>query len=172
MLYTLDNAIPNCEKASFIASNASVIGKVNMEEDVSIWFNAVIRGDNEPINIGKGSNIQDGSVLHTDMGAPLSIGEMVTVGHKVMLHGCTISNQCIIGMNSTILNYAVIGENSIVGANSLITENKTFPGNSLIMGSPAAVVRKLTEEELQTIMEFANHYIDNGKRYAKNLVTS
>jgi len=142
MLYTLDNAIPNCDKASFIASNASVIGKVNVEEDVSVWFNAVIRGDNEPINIGKGSNIQDGSVLHTDMGAPLSIGEMVTVGHKVMLHGCTISNQCIIGMNSTILNYAVIGENSIVGANSLITENKTFPGNSLIMGSPAAVVRE------------------------------
>ncbi|SUZ60028.1 uncharacterized protein METZ01_LOCUS12882, partial [marine metagenome] len=159
MLYTLDNAIPNCDKASFIASNASVIGKVNVEEDVSVWFNAVIRGDNEPINIGKGSNIQDGSVLHTDMGAPLSIGEMVTVGHKVMLHGCTINNQCIIGMNSTILNYAVIGENSIVGANSLITENKTFPGNSLIMGSPAAVVRELTEEELQTIMEFANHYI-------------
>jgi carbonic anhydrase/acetyltransferase-like protein (isoleucine patch superfamily) len=141
-----------------------------MEQDVSIWFNVVIRGDNDPIKIGVGSNVQDGSILHTDSGAPLTIGKMVTVGHKVMLHGCSISDHCLIGINSTILNHAVIGKHSIVGANSLITENKTFPENSLIMGSPAKVIRELTSEEIKMIGYSAQAYILNGKRFAKGLV--
>ena len=170
MLYSIDNITPNCDKTNFIASNATVIGNVQMEQDVSIWFNVVIRGDNDPIKIAAGSNVQDGSILHTDSGAPLTIGKMVTVGHKVMLHGCSISDYCLIGINSTILNHAVIGKNSIVGANSLITENKTFPENSLIMGSPARVIRELTSEEMKMIEYSAQAYIHNGKRFAKNLV--
>ena len=152
MLYSIDNITPDCDKANFIASNATVIGNVQMEQDVSIWFNVVIRGDNDPIKIGAGSNVQDGSILHTDSGAPLTIGKMVTVGHKVML------------------NHAVIGKHSIVGANSLITENKTFPENSLIMGSPARVIRELTSEEIKMIEYSAQAYILNGKRFANNLV--
>ena len=170
MLYSIDNIAPNCNQANFIAPNATVIGNVQLEQDVSIWFNVVIRGDNDPIKIAAGSNVQDGSILHTDIGAPLTIGKMVTVGHKVMLHGCSISDHCLIGINSTILNHAVIGKHSIVGANSLITENKTFPDYSLIMGSPAKVIRKLTDEEIKMIQYSAEGYILNGKRFAKDLV--
>jgi len=170
MLYSIDNLTPDCDQANFIASNATVIGNVQMEQDVSIWFNVVIRGDNDPIKIGAGSNVQDGSILHTDSGAPLTIGKMVTVGHKVMLHGCSISDHCLIGINSTILNHAVIGKHSIVGANSLITENKTFPENSLIMGSPAKVIREVTSEDIKMIKYSAQGYILNGKRFAKGLV--
>ena len=170
MLYSIDKITPDCDKANFIASNAIVIGNVQMEQDVSIWFNVVIRGDNDPIKIGAGSNVQDGSILHTDSGAPLTIGKMVTVGHKVMLHGCSISDHCLIGINSTILNHAVIGKYSIVGANSLITENKTFPENSLIMGSPAKVIREVTSEDIKMIKYSAQGYILNGKRFAKGLV--
>jgi len=171
MLYSIDNIIPDCRQANFIASNATVIGNVHLEQNVSIWFNVVIRGDNDPIKIGAGSNVQDGSILHTDSGAPLTIGKMVTIGHKVMLHGCTISDHCLIGINSTILNHAVIGKHSIVGANSLITENKTFPENSLIMGSPAKVIRELNSEELLMIKYSAQGYIHNGKRFAKDLIS-
>ena len=171
MLYSIDNITPDCSQANFIASNATVIGNVQLEKNVSIWFNVVIRGDNDPIKIGAGSNVQDGSILHTDSGAPLTIGKMVTVGHKVMLHGCTISDHCLIGINSTILNHALIGKYSIVGANSLITENKTFPENSLIMGSPAKVIRELNSEELLMIEYSAQGYILNGKRFAKGLIS-
>ena len=171
MLYSIDNITPDCSKANFIASNATVIGNVQLEQNVSIWFNVVIRGDNDPIKIGVGSNVQDGSILHTDSGAPLTIGKMVTVGHKVMLHGCTINDHCLIGINSTILNHALIGKYSIVGANSLITENKTFPENSLIMGSPAKVIRELNSEELLMIEYSAQGYILNGKRFAKGLIS-
>ena len=146
MIYSIDKNTPNYDDSNFIAENATIIGKVELNSDVSIWFNVVIRGDNDPIIIGKGSNIQDGSILHTDIGAPLTIGKNVTIGHKVMLHGCNISDNCLIGINSTILNHAQIGKNSIVGATSLITENKVFPSNSLIMGSPAKVIRSLSEE--------------------------
>ena len=170
MRYSIDNITPDWDKANFIASNATVIGNVQMEQDVSIWFNVVIRGDNDPIKIAAGSNVQDGSILHTDSGAHLTIGKMVTVGHKVMLHGCSISDHCLIGINSTILNHVEIGKHSIVGANSLITENKTFPENSLIMGSPARVIRELTSEEIKMIEYSAQAYILNGKRFAKNLV--
>ena len=129
----------------------------------------VIRGDNDPIVIGKKSNVQDGSVLHTDPGAPLNIGQGVTVGHKVMLHGCMISNNSLIGINSTILNHAKIRENSIVGANSLITEGKEFPENSLIMGSPAKLIRELTQQEILMIKMSAESYVQNGKRFMSSL---
>jgi len=151
MIYQIDKHRPKFNNTNFIAPNATVIGRVVLEKGASVWFNVVIRGDNDPIVIGKNSNIQDGSILHTDLGAPLNIGEGVTVGHKVMLHGCTISKNCLIGINSTILNHAVIGQNSIVGANSLITEGKEYPNNVLIMGSPAKPIRELREAEIMMI---------------------
>ena len=169
MIYQIDNSKPVFNETNFIAPNAIVIGNVILEEDASVWFNVVIRGDNDPIVIGEKSNVQDGSVLHTDLGAPLNIGKGVTVGHKVMLHVCTISNNSLIGINSTILNHAKIRENSIVGANSLITEGKEFPKNSLIMGSPAKLIRELTEQEILMIKMSAESYVQNGKRFMSSL---
>ena len=169
MIYQIDNSKPVFDETNFIAPNATVIGNVILEEDASVWFNVVIRGDNDPIVIGEKSNVQDGSVLHTDPGAPLNIGQGVTVGHKVMLHGCTISNNSLIGINSTILNHAKIRENSIVGANSLITEGKEFPENSLIMGSPAKLIRELTQQEILMIKMSAESYVQNGKRFMSSL---
>ena len=169
MIYQIDKHSPKFNDTNFIAPNATVIGRVVLEEDASVWFNVVIRGDNDPIIIGKKSNIQDGSILHTDLGAPLNIGEGVTVGHKVMLHGCSISENCLIGINSTILNHAVIGKNSIVGANSLITEGKEYPDNTLIMGSPAKPIRELREAEIMMINMSSEHYVENGKRFMSSL---
>ena len=169
MIFQIDKHKPKFNGTNFIAPNATVIGQVTLEEDASVWFNVVIRGDNDPIIIGKKSNIQDGSILHTDLGAPLNIGEGVTVGHKVMLHGCTISENCLIGINTTILNHAVIGKNSIVGANSLITEGKEFPENTLIMGSPAKSIRQLREAEIMMINMSSEAYVENGKRFMKSL---
>ena len=169
MIYQIDKHSPKFNDTNFIAPNATVIGRVVLEEDASVWFNVVIRGDNDPIIIGKKSNIQDGSILHTDLGAPLNIGEGVTVGHKVMLHGCSISENCLIGINSTILNHAVIGKNSIVGANSLITEGKEYPENTLIMGSPAKSIRQLREAEIMMINMSSEAYVENGKRFMKSL---
>ena len=169
MIYQFDKSKPVFYETNFIAPIATVIGNVILEEDASVWFNVVIRGDNDPIVIGKKSNVQDGSVLHTDPGAPLNIGQGVTVGHKVMLHGCTISNNSLIGINSTILNHAKIRENSIVGANSLITEGKEFPENSLILGSPAKLIRELTEQEILMIKMWADSYVQNGIRFMSSL---
>ena len=169
MIYRIDKHSPKFNDTNFIAPNATVIGRVVLEEDASVWFNVVIRGDNDPIIIGKKSNIQDGSILHTDLGAPLNIGEGVTVGHKVMLHGCSISDNCLIGINSTILNHAVIGKNSIVGANSLITEGKEYPDNTLIIGSPAKPIRELREAEIMMINMSSEHYVENGKRFMSSL---
>ena len=168
MIYQIDKHRPKFNNTNFIAPNATVIGRVVLEKGASVWFNVVIRGDNDPIVIGKNSNIQDGSILHTDLGAPLNIGEGVTVGHKVMLHGCTISKNCLIGINSTILNHAVIGKNSIVGANSLITEGKEYPNNVLIMGSPAKSIRQLTEAEIMMIKMSSQNYVENGKRFMES----
>ena len=168
MIYQIDKHRPKFNNTNFIAPNATVIGRVVLEKGASVWFNVVIRGDNDPIVIGKNSNIQDGSILHTDLGAPLNIGEGVTVGHKVMLHGCTISKNCLIGINSTILNHAVIGQNSIVGANSLITEGKEYPNNVLIMGSPAKSIRQLTEAEIMMIKMSSQNYVENGKRFMES----
>ncbi len=153
----------------WIAPNATVVGNVVLHRNASIWFGAVLRGDNDPITVGENSNIQDLSVLHTDMGSPLTIGANVTVGHKVMLHGCTVGDGSLIGINSVILNGAVIGKGSIVGANSLITENKHFPDNVLIVGSPAKVVRELDERAAQMLLASATHYVENWKRFARDL---
>jgi carbonic anhydrase/acetyltransferase-like protein (isoleucine patch superfamily) len=169
MIYSLGPHSIRAQGAFFIAPSAQVIGDVVLGEDASIWFGAVVRGDCETITIGAGSNIQDGSVLHSDPGAPLVIGRRCTVGHQVMLHGCTIGDHCLIGIGAVILNHARIGDNCIVAANSLVTEGKEFPAGSLIMGSPAKVVRELDEKQLAMLARGADHYIENGRRYARQL---
>jgi len=169
MIYALDDLAPEIRGRCFVAPSAAVIGDVFMAEDTSVWFGAVVRGDVERITIGRGSNIQDNSVLHSDPGAPLTLNENVTIGHMVMLHGCTIGPNSLIGIGSTILNHAKIGANSIVGANSLITENKEFPDGVLILGSPAKVIRELTDEEIDSLPKSAQRYIDRAERYRRDL---
>ena len=168
-LYQLGEKHPKKEDSVWIAPNATIIGDVHMAKGVSIWWNATLRGDNDPISIGENTNIQDGSVLHTDAGIPMNIGKNVTVGHLVMLHGCTIGDGSLIGIGSVILNRAIIGKNSIVGANSLIPEGKVYPDRSLIMGSPAKVVRELSEEEVHKLEKSAAHYVENASRYRNSL---
>ncbi len=165
MIYDLEKNVPEISADSWVAPNAIIIGKVKLEKNSSIWFNAVLRGDIEKIVIGENSNIQDGSVLHTDPGCPLTVGKGVTVGHMVMLHGCEISDDTLIGIGSTILNKAKIGKNCIIGANTLVTENKVIPDNSLVLGSPGKVIRKVTDDEIKAIRENAKHYVKNSKRY-------
>ncbi len=165
MIYDLEKNVPEISADSWVAPNAIIIGKVKLEKNSSIWFNAVLRGDIEKIVIGEDSNIQDGSVLHTDPGCSLTVGKGVTVGHMVMLHGCEISDDTLIGIGSTILNKAKIGKNCIIGANTLVTENKTIPDNSLVLGSPGKVIRKVTDDEIKVIRENAKHYVKNSKRY-------
>lgn len=153
----------------FIADNATLIGSVVIHNDVSIWFNAVLRGDNEPLVIEDGSNIQDGVVIHTDEGFPFRIGKGVTVGHQVMLHGCDIGDNSLIGINSVVLNNAKIGKNCIIGANCLITHGKEIPDNSMVLGSPGKVVREVTQEEIKYLKFSAEHYVGNFKRFKKEL---
>ena len=170
MIYTLGEGVPDLVGENhFIADNATVIGNVRLKSDASVWFNCVLRGDNELIEVGERSNVQDACVLHTDPGFPLTIGAGVTVGHQVMLHGCTIGDDSLIGIGSTILNGAVIGENCLVGAHALITEGKSYPNGSLIFGSPAKVVRELSDEEIAGIKEAANHYVENAARFRDDL---
>ena len=153
----------------WVAPNATVIGNVTMEKDSSIWFQCTIRGDNEPITIGAGSNIQEHSVIHTDPGCPCIIGKNVTIGHMAMLHGCKIGDGSLIGIGAVILNKAKIGKNCIIGAKALITENKDIPDNSLVVGSPGKVVREVTEEEKKAVWENTKHYQDNWKKYSKSI---
>ncbi len=153
----------------FVADSADVIGDVRLGNMSSVWFQAVLRGDNDTITIGERSNVQDGAVLHVDPGFPLTVGDGVTIGHKVMLHGCTIGDNSLIGINSVILNGARIGKNCVVGAQSLITENKEFPDNSLILGSPARVARPLSDDEVAMIGMSAAAYVRNAERYRENL---
>ena len=167
MIYNFNNISPKLDKDSWYAPNSVLIGDVTLKKDANIWFNATLRGDLEPIIIGEGSNIQDGSVIHTDPGCPTIVGKGVTVGHMVMLHGCEISDDCIIGIGSTILNKAKIGKNCIIGANSLVTENKVIPDRSLVLGSPGKVVRQVTDEEIKHIKENARDYVENIKKYKK-----
>lgn len=169
MLYALNEISPQIQGQSFIAPDAAVIGDVYLAEDTSIWFGVVVRGDVERITIGRGSNVQDNSVLHCDPGAPLILDEFVTVGHQVMLHGCQIGRNSLIGIGSTILNHARIGANCIVGANALVTENKEYPDGVLILGAPAKVVRQLTEEEIDGLPIYATRYIDRAERYRREL---
>lgn len=164
-IYELDGVVPQLADTAWVADSAQVMGRVSLAEDSSVWFGTVIRGDTEFIQIGKGSNIQDLSVLHADVGMPLVVGENVTVGHQVMLHGCTIGDESLIGIGAVVLNGAKIGKNCLVGAGALVTEGKEFPDGSMIIGSPAKVVRQLTPEQMAGLRASAQHYIDNARRY-------
>ncbi len=155
--------------AYFVADSAVVLGRVELHEGASVWFNAVLRGDADRIVVGEGSNVQDGSVLHTDPGFPLIIGKHVTVGHKVMLHGCQIGDNSLIGINAVVLNGAKIGSNCLIGAGALITEGKEIPDNSLVMGTPGKVVKTLSPEQAAGLKASAAHYVANGQRFANGL---
>ncbi len=168
-IYELDGVAPQLGEGAWIADSAQVMGSVILGENASVWFGAVLRGDTETLTIGRNSNVQDLSVLHADIGCPLTLGENVTVGHQVMLHGCTVGDNSLIGIQAVVLNNAKIGRNSIVGAASVVTEGKEFPDNSLIIGSPARVVRTLDEAAVAKLKQSAQHYVDNGRRYAKGL---
>jgi len=171
MIYNLgDRKVEIRTDDYFIADNATVIGSVVLEQNASIWFNAVLRGDNDVITVGENSNVQDGSVLHTDGGFPLTIGKNVTIGHKVMLHGCVIGDNSLIGINAVVLNGAKIGKNCLIGANALIPEGKVIPDGSLVMGSPGKVVRDMTADQIKGLELSALHYVENFKRYKKELV--
>ena len=167
MIYDFENTTPTLHKDSWVAPNAVLIGKVILKKDANVWFNVVLRGDIEPIIIGEGSNVQDGSVFHTDPGCPLTLGKGITVGHMVMLHGCEVADDTLIGIRSTILNKTKIGKNCIIGANTLITENKVIPDRSLVLGSPGKIIRQVTNKEIEDIKENARHYVENYKKYKK-----
>ena len=167
MILELAKGKPQINKDSWVAQNATLIGKVIIKKEANIWFNVVLRGDIEPIIIGERTNVQDGSVFHTDPGCPLTLGKNVTIGHMVMLHGCTIDDETLIGIGSTILNKTKIGKNCIIGANTLITENKVIPNRSLVVGSPGKIIRQVTDEEVENIKENANDYVANFKKYKK-----
>ena len=169
MILELAKVKPQINKDSWVAQNATLIGKVIIKKEANIWFNVVLRGDIEPIIIGERTNVQDGSVFHTDPGCPLTLGKNVTIGHMVMLHGCTIDDETLIGIGSTILNKTKIGKNCIIGANTLITENKVIPDRSLVVGSPGKVIRQVTAKEIEEIKVNAEHYVNNYKRYKKNI---
>ena len=168
-VHQLDDRIPQIDTTAWVADNAQVMGGVKMEAHSSVWFAATVRGDTELITIGEGSNIQDGSVLHADYGYPLTVGKNVTVGHMVVLHGCTIGDESLIGIGAVVLNGAKIGRNCLVGAGSLVTEGKEFPDGSMIMGTPAKVVRQLTPEQIQGLRESAKRYVENAQRYKAGL---
>ncbi len=170
-LYALDGIHPEFENrdSNFIAKDAVVTGKVRIGRNVSIWFGVSIRGDNEPIEIGAGSNVQEQTIMHTDPGFPLTIGQGCTIGHRALLHGCTIGDNVLIGMGAILLNGAKIGENSLVGAGSLVTEGKIFPAGSLIVGVPAKLVRELDAEAIARLRESASHYVNNGRRFLAGL---
>lgn len=168
-IFELDGVRPDLDPESWVAESATVLGRVVLKKDASVWFGATLRGDNDPIVIGEGSNVQDGSVLHTDVGQPLTIGKHVTIGHMVMLHGCEIGDGSLVGIGSIILNGAKIGKNCLIGANSLITEGKVIPDGSMVMGAPGKVVRELSEQQIQMMQAGSHHYVENWKRYARGL---
>jgi len=171
VIYSLGDRAPVFEgDGHFVADNATLIGSVRLGDRASVWFNCVLRGDNDWLIVGERSNIQDGSVLHTDPGLELVVGNGVTVGHKVMLHGCTIGDNSLIGIGSTVLNGAKIGSNCIVGAHALVTENKVFPDGSLILGAPARVARELDAEEIALIGKSADIYVRNAARFSSGLL--
>jgi carbonic anhydrase/acetyltransferase-like protein (isoleucine patch superfamily) len=166
-LYALKDITPRLDEpdSNWIAPDATIIGDVRLGRGVGIWFGAVLRGDNEPIVIAEGTNVQEHTVMHTDMGFPLTVGRFCTIGHRAILHGCTIGDNSLIGMGAIVLNGARIGRNSLVGAGALVTEGKEFPDNSLIVGSPARAVRTLDEKAVERLRWSAAHYVENGKRF-------
>ncbi len=168
-IYRLGDDSPRLAPGAWVAETAQVIGRVALGADASVWFGAVLRGDNEWITLGARSNVQDGSVLHTDMGSPLTLGDDVTVGHQAMLHGCMVGDGSLIGIQAVVLNGARIGKACLVGAGALVTEGKEFPDGSLIVGSPAKLLRPLTEQELARMARGAAHYVENARRYASTL---
>jgi len=173
-LYALGDLVPKTPASGnfWVAPNAAVIGKVTLLENAAVWFGATVRGDVEDIIIGENSNVQDNAVLHADPGAPLTVGANVTVGHHVMLHGCTIGDNALIGIKATVLNHAVIAPNTLVGAHALVTERKTFPGGTLVTGAPARVARELDAQQVQIIAGSAALYVGNWQRYRRDLAPS
>lgn len=172
MIYALGNRQPilPANNEYFVADNAAVIGSVVIEKNASVWFNAVVRGDCDTITIGENSNVQDGSVLHTDHDMPLTIGKDCTIGHMVMLHGCTIGENSLIGIGAVVLNGAKIGKNCLIGAKSLITENTVIPDNSVVMGAPGKVVKKVSETQAKMLGHSATHYVENSDHFRNNLI--
>ena len=168
-IYQLGEHAPEIDASAFVADSANLIGKVTLEANASVWFGVTIRGDNERITIGENSNVQEGTVMHTDMGYPLTLGKGVTVGHQAMLHGCTVGDGSLIGIQAVILNGAKIGKGCLVGAGALVTEGKEFPDNSLILGSPAKAVRTLTEEDLLRLQGNAANYVARGQLFKAQL---
>ena len=168
-LYQLDEHAPQLAEGAWVADSAQVIGNVVLEENASVWFGAVLRGDTETLTVGRNSNVQDGTVVHADHGFPVVIGENVTVGHQVMLHGCIIGDGSLVGIQAVILNGAKIGRNCLVGAGALVTEGKEFPDNSMIIGSPAKAVKQLSPEQAERLRHGALHYVDNAKRFKNGL---
>ncbi|MFV0333318.1 MAG: gamma carbonic anhydrase family protein [Tropicimonas sp.] len=169
MIWSLDGLAPEIDASAWVAPDANVIGRIVLEADSSVWFGASLRGDNEEIRVGAGSNIQENSVLHTDPGYPLHIGANCTIGHKAMLHGCTIGEGSLIGMGATVLNGAVIGRNCLIGACALITEGKEIPDNSLVMGAPGKVVRQLDAAAIEGLARSARQYRQNARRFRAGL---
>lgn len=168
-LYALANVSPQIDSSAWVAPDANVIGNVVLAAKSSVWFGCTLRGDNELISVGAGSNVQENCVFHTDPGCPLTIGENCTIGHKVMLHGCTIGDNSLIGMGATVLNGAKIGKNCLIGAGALITENKVIPDGSLVMGAPGKVVRELDAAAIDGLARSAEHYQQNAARFASDL---
>ncbi len=168
-IYELDGVAPQVAASAWVADSGQVMGDVVLGEDASVWFGTVVRGDTARITIGAGTNVLDARVLHADIGQPLVIGERVTVGHQVMLHGCTVGDESLIGIGAIVLNGAKIGRNCLVGAGSLVTEGKEFPDGSMILGSPAKVVRQLTPEQIEGLRQSARHYMENARRFKAGL---
>ncbi len=168
-LYALGDWAPEVVGAYWVAPTASVIGRVRLGKDVSIWWNAVLRGDMDLISIGEGSNIQDGAILHTDAGIQLELGRHVTVGHRAMLHGCTVGDHTLIGIGATVLNRARIGRNCLIGAHALVTEGMEIPDDSLVLGAPAKVIKQVTPQQQFVLEHSAPHYVENAKRYQAEL---
>ena len=169
MIYSLEDKKPSIEGTCFIADSATLIGSVILGDYVNVWFNAVLRADTDLLIVGENSNIQDGSVLHMDKGFPLTIGRNVTIGHKVMLHGCTIGDSSLVGMNAVVLNGAKIGKNCLIGANALVPEGREIPDSSVVLGSPGKIVREVTSSEIESFQSSAKAYVQKGRLFKKNL---
>jgi carbonic anhydrase/acetyltransferase-like protein (isoleucine patch superfamily) len=168
-IYKLGEHAPTIDETTFVADTATIIGKAVLSKNTSVWYGAVIRGDNEPITVGENSNVQEGAVLHTDPGFPLTIEDNVTIGHQAMLHGCTVRSGSLIGIQAVVLNGAVIGRNCLVGAGAVVTENKVFPDNSLILGAPAKVVRTLSEQDVARLQRNAQVYVERRQTFKTEL---